>query len=92
VDNQQPTVEAPNVQTTKDVVTVDPKYSLKLQAISEQLDDEFKAAIRSARPWRERMRTFQKLYINQRKNPKKVGDTLMFSSHQTIVAALTRTS
>ncbi len=38
--------------------------------------------------WRELKRTFLKLYINQRKNPKKVGDTLMFSTHQTILASL----
>jgi hypothetical protein len=29
-----------------------------------------------------------KLYINQRKNPTRVGDTLMFTTHQTILAAL----
>lgn len=87
MSDTQPTTETPAAAPAKDE-TQDPKYGLVLKDVSNQIDDEYKNALRSVRPWRDRMRMFQKLYINQRKNPKKVGDTLMFSTHQTIVAAL----
>lgn len=61
---------------------------LSLKEVSDQLVEEFKVAEDHIRAWREKQRTFLKLYINQRKNVKKVGDTLMFSTHQTILAAL----
>ena len=61
---------------------------LKLEGVSEQIRDEYKHAEQHIRPKRETWRTYLKLYINQRRNPKKVGDTLMFSTHQTILAAL----
>jgi hypothetical protein len=61
---------------------------LKLQSISEQIQDETKVAEGYVRSWREQKRKYLKLYINQRKNPKKVGDTLMFSTHQTILSSL----
>lgn len=59
-----------------------------LEAVSEQIRDEFKIAEKHIRPWREMKRKFFKLYLNQRKDPKKVGDTLLFSTHQTILASL----
>jgi hypothetical protein len=59
-----------------------------LAAVKEQVVNEFKVGEDHIRPWRDTKRGYLKLYINQRKNPKKVGDTLMFSSHQTILAAL----
>ncbi len=59
-----------------------------LKPVSEQLIDEHKDTERHGRTWRENKRTYLKLYINQRRNPKKVGDTLMFSTHQTILASL----
>jgi hypothetical protein len=61
---------------------------LKLKEVSEQVIDETKVAETYIRSWREQKRKYLKLYINQRKNPKKVGDTLMFSTHQTILASL----
>lgn len=61
---------------------------LKLGEVSEQVQDEVKVFGRYVKSWREQKRTYLKLYINQRKNPKKVGDTLMFSTHQTILASL----
>jgi hypothetical protein len=61
---------------------------LQLKDVSTQVIDETKVAERYIRSWREKKRTYLKLYINQRKNPKKVGDTLMFSTHQTILASL----
>jgi hypothetical protein len=63
---------------------------LSLKDVSFQLLDELKPSQQHIRPWQEAKRLFLKLYINQRKNPKKVGDTLMFSTHQTILAALYR--
>src|SRR5436305_8113109 len=63
---------------------------LKLKEVSTQIQDETKVAEKYVRSWREQKRKYLKLYINQRKNPKKVGDTLMFSTHQTILAALYR--
>lgn len=57
-------------------------------AICEQHQDEFKVGTDFILPWRVQKRDYLKLYINQRKNMKKVGDTLMFSTHQTILAAL----
>jgi hypothetical protein len=65
------------------------KYlGLKLADVSAQVMDETKVSEKFMRPWRETKRKYLKLYINQRKNPKKVGDTLMFSTHQTILASL----
>lgn len=61
---------------------------LNLKEVSEQVIDETKMSEKYMRSWRETKRTYLKLYINQRKNPKKVGDTLMFSTHQTILASL----
>lgn len=59
-----------------------------LSKVSKQIQNEIKVAGDFTNPWRETKRSFLRLYINQRKNPKKVGDTLMFSTHQTILAAL----
>lgn len=61
---------------------------MKLEDVSKQIRDEYKVAERFVRSCREQKRKYLKLYINQRKNPKKVGDTLMFSTHQTILVAL----
>jgi hypothetical protein len=61
---------------------------LQLKGVSEQIQDEIKVFEKHIRSWREQKRKYLKLYINQRKNPKKVGDTLMFSTHQTILASL----
>ena len=61
---------------------------LQLKDVSEQLIDETKVAEKYIRSKRDTWRKYLKLYINQRKNPKKVGDTLMFSTHQTILASL----
>jgi hypothetical protein len=70
----------------EDVIT---EYlGLQLKDVSAQIIDETKVAEKYIRSWREAKRKFLKLYINQRKNPKKVGDTLMFSTHQTILASL----
>jgi len=63
---------------------------LSLLAISDQVVEEYNLGEQHVRSWREQKRLFLKLYINQRKNPKKVGDALMFSTHQTILAALYR--
>lgn len=60
----------------------------KYKAVAEQLCAEHKAGEDHVRPWRQAKRDYLKLYINQRKNPKKVGDTLMFSTHQTVLASL----
>jgi hypothetical protein len=43
---------------------------------------------RHSRSRKDAWAVFLKLYLDQRKNPRKVGDTLMFSTHQTILAAL----
>jgi hypothetical protein len=67
---------------------IESRYGLNLKEVSMQLDEEYRAAEKFIRNWREQKRTYLKLYINQRKNPKKVGDTLMFSTHQTILASL----
>jgi len=61
---------------------------LKLEDVSKQIKNEVKVADKFVRSKRETWRKHLKLYINQRKNPKKVGDTLMFSTHQTILASL----
>jgi hypothetical protein len=61
---------------------------LDLTIVSKQIKDEFKVAEKFVRTLREQKRKYLKLYINQRKNPKKVGDTLMFSTHHIILAAL----
>jgi hypothetical protein len=55
--------------------------------VAEQVTNEWKVGEDHIRSSRETKRGYLKLYINQRKNPKKVGDTLMFSTHQTILAA-----
>ncbi len=61
---------------------------VNLAKLSKQIQNETKVALDYIRAWRETKRTHLKLLINQRKNPKKVGDTLMFSTHQTILASL----
>jgi hypothetical protein len=58
------------------------------EQVSKQIKEEYKVCERHIRSKREAWRTYLKLYINQRKNPKRVGDTLMFSTHQTILASL----
>src|ERR1044071_6209871 len=79
-------IDQPNQKQENDVVT---EYlGLQLKEVSEQIMDEIKVFEKHVRPWREQKRKYLKLYINQRKNPKKVGDTLMFSTHQTILASL----
>jgi hypothetical protein len=74
------------MEDTKD--EIEEQSGLTLKPVSEQIDNEYKVAERFIRAWRAQKRTYLKLYINQRKNPKKVGDTLMFSTHQTILASL----
>lgn len=75
-------------EATQNTTEID-KEKQKLHAqVSEQFRDEFKVANDYIKPWREKKRGYLKLLINQRKNPKKVGDTLMFTTHQTIVASL----
>lgn len=64
------------------------KSGLKLKVVQEILDEEYKTSERFIRSWRETKRKYLKLYINQRKDPKKIGDTLTFSTHQTILASL----
>jgi hypothetical protein len=78
--------QQPTTQTAAPEVTTDDQKLY--QKVSEQLKDEFKVCDRAIKPRREAWRLFLKLYINQRKNPKKIGDTLMFSTHQTILASL----
>src|ERR1044072_8429464 len=65
---------------------------LKLADVSKQIKDEIKVAEKYIRSKRETWRKYLKLYINQRKNPKKVGDTLMFSTHQNILSSLYKDS
>lgn len=78
--------DQPNQKQENGVIT---EYlGLQLKEVSEQTQDETKVAEKYIRSWREQKRKYLKLYINQRKNPKKVGDTLMFSTHQTILASL----
>lgn len=77
-------------QTPNDKAEYTAYLGLKLEDVSTQLKDEYKVAERFTRTWRETKRKYLKLLINQCKNPKKVGDTLMFSTHQTILAALYR--
>src|ERR1041385_8123283 len=72
---------------TKDETTTE-YLGFKVSDVSKQIKNEFEVAEKFVRSWRETKRKYLKLYINQRKNPKKVGDTLMFSTHQTILAAL----
>lgn len=81
-DATQPEQKQPEKESKRQI------NGLSLKKVSDQIIEEFKAAEDHIRSWRETKRTFLKLYINQRKNPKKVGDTLMFSTHQTILAAL----
>lgn len=59
-----------------------------LVKVSRQIQNEWEIAERFIRDWRATKRIHTKLLLNQRKNPKKVGDTLLFSTHQTILAAL----
>jgi hypothetical protein len=73
-------------EENKEVITE--KDGVNLKNLSDQVINEYKDTEPHGREWREAKRTFLKLYINQRKNPKKVGDTLMFSTHQTILASL----
>lgn len=75
-------------QLTEEEKEFEKKTGLKLQSLVEQLEEEYKASERFMRPWREKKRTYLKLYINQRRDPKKIGDTLTFSTHQTILASL----
>lgn len=79
-----------NQQDTQDQKegTVTEHLGLQLTEVSAQIIDETKVAETYIRSWRDQKRKYLKLYINQRKNPKKVGDTLMFSTHQTILASL----
>lgn len=63
---------------------------IKLPDVRDQIKEEWELCDKPMRSKREAWRTYMKLLINQRKNPKKVGDTLMFSTHQTIMAALYR--
>lgn len=79
----------PNDEEKQDQEQEIDKEKQKLhEQVSEQLRDEYKLCQRHIRSKREAWRTYLKLYINQRKNPKRVGDTLMFSTHQTILASL----
>src|ERR1044071_1191019 len=79
-------IDQPNQKQENDVVT---EYlGLQLKEVSEQIMDEIKVFEKHVKSWREQKRKYLKLYINQRKNPKRVGDTLMFSTHQTILASL----
>lgn len=75
-------------ETKQDSKEIHEASGLNLKKVSEQLEEELKIAERFIRPWREKKRTYLKLYINQRKDPKKIGDTLTFSTHQTILASL----
>lgn len=75
-----------DTQDSKD--QIDEASGLNLKKVAEQLEEEYKVAERFIRPWREKKRTYLKLYINQRRDPKKIGDTLTFSTHQTILASL----
>jgi hypothetical protein len=78
-----------DTQSTNDTKeTKDETAAKRYERLAQQVSDEIKAAEAYQQPWRATKRTFLKLYINQRKNQKKVGDTLMFSTHQTILAAL----
>jgi hypothetical protein len=79
-------------QTPNDSPEYREYLGLKLVDVSKQIKDEYKVSEKFTRTWRETKRKYLKLYINQRKNPKKVGDTLMFSTHQTILAALYKTA
>src|SRR5881392_465528 len=78
-----------------DATPIEPKHTevtekdgIQFDAVVKQHDEEYIAAERYMREWKDKKRIYLKLYINQRKNPKKVGDTLMFSTHQTILASL----
>lgn len=70
------------------VKEIEEKYDLKLSEVAKQIDDEYTVDEKFISPWRIQKRGYLKLYVNQRKNPKKIGDTLMFSTHQTILASL----
>src|SRR5438067_78291 len=84
-DNQDPKEQDNTLNDSPEYT----KYAgLNLKDVATQVIDETKVAEKFMQPWRESKRKFLKLYINQRKNPKKVGDTLMFSTHQTILASL----
>ena len=78
----------PSEEQDKQNIEVTEMLGLNLKDVSVQVIDETKVAEKFMQSWRESKRKFLKLYINQRKNPKKVGDTLMFSTHQTILASL----
>lgn len=73
---------------TQEEKEIEERYSLDLESVAKQIDNEYSKADRFIRPWREKKRTYLKLYINQRKDPKKIGDTLTFSTHQTVLASL----
>ncbi len=60
----------------------------RYEAIAGQVQDELKVEEDYVRPWRETKRGYLKLYVNQRKSPQKVSDTLIFSTHQTVLASL----
>lgn len=76
------------MRKTQEEKDFEKRTGLSLEKIQEQLKDEFKVAERFIRPWRERKRTYLKILINQRRDPKKIGDTLTFSTHQTVLASL----
>jgi hypothetical protein len=60
----------------------------RYERIAKQVMNEYKAGLEVMQPRRDKWRKFLKLYVNQMRDPKKVGDTLVFSTHQTILAAL----
>jgi hypothetical protein len=64
------------------------KETERQDKIAAQVREEFALGEKHIKPWRETKRMQMKLVINQRKNTKLVGDTLMFSTHQTILASI----
>ena len=88
MENSQPIADEVKSDSNEENAILTEYAGLKLQEVSEQVMDEVKVSEKYMRAWREQKRIFLKLLINQRKNPKKVGDTLMFSTHQTILASL----
>ena len=68
--------------------TKDDDQDKRFKTLATLVKDEADLVEKHGRSRREQWRTYLKLYVNQRKHPTTVGDTLMFSTHQTILASL----
>lgn len=75
--------ETINGDTTSDPLTPDEQRELTIQACLE-----YQYCKEASADWIERMYRIYKLYNNQKRDPSKVGDPLIFTVHQTVLASL----